>query len=238
MLKMWILVLHQASEQLWTEEEQKTVMGPISTFNEVDLAEVSLRFLASSVHFLSRAQLTEGERLLVTYSRVVINWLAPHHAPLKHTVMTNAVSVLSAAKAKQAASQSTATTTPQASSNSAAVKAKSNTGRKANGLSNGTEGTASSGGDGIGVKVGDVKVVTGMLTLHETMDVPPIPADLGEPVKEAPEELSSLLDQFQKMFDDAVATPTVLPWECLHVAQLIHEVSATLLVIYFALSLY
>jgi hypothetical protein len=151
--------------------------------------------------------------------------------------MTNAVSVLSAAKAKQAASQST-TSTSHASSNSAAAKAKSNTGRKANGLSNGTEGTASSGGDGIGVKVGDVKVLTGMLTLHEPMDVPPIPADLGEPVKEAPEELNSLLDQFQKIFDDAVAKPTVLPWECLHVAQLIHEVGPTLSAMHFVLTLY
>lgn len=41
MLKLWILVLHQASEQLWTEEEQKTVMGQLSTFDEAELAHVS-----------------------------------------------------------------------------------------------------------------------------------------------------------------------------------------------------
>lgn len=137
--------------------------------------------------------------------------------------MTNAVSLLSTAKAKHAASQS-GTSTP----NAAPVKAKSNTGRKVNGLSNGTEGTASgaaaSGGDGIGVKVGDTRVITGMLTLHEPMDVPPVPADLGEVIKEHPEELDGLLDQFQKMFDDTLAKPAVLPWEYLHLAQLIHEV--------------
>lgn len=108
--------------------------------------------------------------------------------------MTNAVSVLSAAVAKQAAStnQSSGGTT----TSSGAPKGKSATGKKANGLSNGIEGTAASGaGDGgIGVKVGDMKVVTGMLTLHEPMEVPPVPEGLGEPVKEAPEELSVFLD--------------------------------------------
>lgn len=103
--------------------------------------------------------------------------------------MTNAVSVLAAAKAKQ-----TSSSNPGAS-NTPAVKAKSNTGRKANGLSNGTEGTAgAAAGEGIGVKVGDVKVITGMLTLHEPMEVPPVPSDLGEPTKEPPQELNDLLD--------------------------------------------
>jgi hypothetical protein len=123
-----------------------------------------------------------------------MDWLAPHHAPLKHTVMTNAVSTLAAAKAKHAAS----TSSPASATNGAstATKAKSNVGKKANGLSNGTEGTAaSSGGDGgLGVKVGDTKVITGMLTLHDVMDVPPIPKELGEAVKEPPSDLSGLLD--------------------------------------------
>lgn len=41
MLKMWILVLHQASEQLWTKEDQKGIMVELSTFHEEDLEQVS-----------------------------------------------------------------------------------------------------------------------------------------------------------------------------------------------------
>jgi hypothetical protein len=118
----------------------------------------------------------------------MMDWLAPHHVPIKHAVMLNAVTTLAAAKAKLAASSpatSPATSNPRASS-----------GRKTNGLSHGTEGTAASNvGDGaIGVKVGDMKIVTGMLTLHEPMDVPPPPKDLGPAVKEPPTELMDLFD--------------------------------------------
>jgi hypothetical protein len=115
--------------------------------------------------------------------------------------MTSAVSVLSAAVAKQAASTTTQSTAGTAAS-SGASKGKSATGKKANGLSNGVEGTAASGGDnGLGVKVGDMKVVTGMLTLHEPMEVPSLPEGLGEPVKEAPEELGVFLDGKLTAFD-------------------------------------
>lgn len=206
MLQLWILILHESSEQLWTEEEQTTVLSKLRTFNEADLQ-----------------QLTAAEQLFFKFSRACIAWLAPHHAPLKHAVMTNAVSTLSAAKAKYAATTNgaAATSVTGGVSNS---KAKSNIGKKSNGLSNGTEGTAASGGEGgIGVKVGDMKVFTGMLTLHEPMEVPPIPKDLGEPVKEPPTEILDMLDEFQKLFDDTLAKPTSLPWEHLHVAQMVHE---------------
>jgi hypothetical protein len=121
----------------------------------------------------------------------MMDWLAPYHGPIKHAVMLNAVTTLAAAKAKHAASTSTSSPAPPASSNSRA-----SSGRKANGLSNGTEGTAASNvGDGaIGVKIGDMKIITGMLTLHEPMDVPPLPKDLGVAVKEHPAELTELLD--------------------------------------------
>ena len=120
-----------------------------------------------------------------------MSWLGPHHASIKHAVMTSAVTTLTAAKAKLAASTSSSPASPPATSGSRA-----SSGRKANGLSNGTEGTAAFNvGDGaIGVKVGDMKIITGMLTLHEPMDVPPIPKDLGDAVKEPPAELTDLLD--------------------------------------------
>lgn len=104
--------------------------------------------------------------------------------------MVSAVTTLAAAKAKHAASNASSPAT------STTPNPRATSGRKANGLSNGTEGTAASNvGDGaIGVKVGDMKIVTGMLTLHEPMDVPPPPKDLGEAVKEPPTELTDLLD--------------------------------------------
>jgi hypothetical protein len=40
MLKMWILVLHQASEQLWTEEEQQTILPKLCTFEEAEIESV------------------------------------------------------------------------------------------------------------------------------------------------------------------------------------------------------
>jgi hypothetical protein len=47
MLKMWILILHQASEQLWTADEQARVLPEISTFEEADLENVRKPFCSS-----------------------------------------------------------------------------------------------------------------------------------------------------------------------------------------------
>ncbi|KAG9029127.1 hypothetical protein FS842_004654 [Serendipita sp. 407] len=183
MLQLWILVLHQTSEQLWTEEEQVTVRPKLLTFSDEALQE-----------------LTPAERLLVKYGRALIAWLEPHHTPIKHSVMTSAVSTLATAKEKYAASTANGTANPSASAASSANtpssgKSKSGANRKPNGLSNGTEGTAASSGEGgLGVKVGDMKVFTGMLTLHEPMEVPPMPKDMGEAVKEPPQDISTILD--------------------------------------------
>ncbi|KAG8813791.1 hypothetical protein FRC17_001430, partial [Serendipita sp. 399] len=212
MLQLWILILHQTSEQLWTEEEQTTIRPKLLAFSDEALQE-----------------LTPAERLLVKYSRLLVGWLEPHHTPIKHAVMTNAVATLATAKEKYAAATANGTAHPStntaASTNaSSGGKSKSSTGRKANGLSNGTEGTAASSGEGgLGVKVGDMKVFTGMLTLHEPMDVPPQPKAMGEAIKEAPVEIASALDEFQTLFNETIAQPSTLPWEHLHIAQVIHE---------------
>jgi len=53
MLKMWILILHQTSEQLWTEDEQANIVPGLSTFDEDSLKEVSLEgFLDTSLLIL------------------------------------------------------------------------------------------------------------------------------------------------------------------------------------------
>lgn len=56
MLKMWILVLHQASEQLWTEEEQARILPKISAFDEDSLQHVG--FSCSFIAFVLINQLS------------------------------------------------------------------------------------------------------------------------------------------------------------------------------------
>jgi hypothetical protein len=44
---MWILILHQASEQLWTEDEQSDAMVKLSTFDEESIKQVSAVVIAA-----------------------------------------------------------------------------------------------------------------------------------------------------------------------------------------------
>lgn len=53
--------------------------------------------------------------------------------------------------------------------------------------SNGTE-------DSTTIRFGDLKNVTGMLTLHEPVVVPSIPEGLGDPVKEPPAAIDNFFD--------------------------------------------
>jgi hypothetical protein len=43
---MWILILHQASEQLWTEDEQADVMVKLSTFDEDSIKQACVDVIA------------------------------------------------------------------------------------------------------------------------------------------------------------------------------------------------
>lgn len=133
------------------------------------------------VETLASDDLTSAERKVVEFGLALIQWLEPHHVPIKHTVMTNAVAALEAAKATPA-------------------KKVEASGKKA-GAKKATNGAAAENGTGElldehGFAItGGPKVPTGMLTLQEPVDVPPMPEGLVESAsKEPPEDISAFFD--------------------------------------------
>lgn len=139
--------------------------------------------MAIDAETLASEDLTPAERKLVEFGLALVQWLEPHHVPIKHTVMTSAVAALETAK-------------------SAPVK-KAETAGKKGGAKKATNGAVAAAENGAGeqldehgfVITGGPKVPTGMLTLQEPVDVPPIPEGLVESAsKEPPEDISAFFD--------------------------------------------
>jgi len=131
---------------------------------------------------LAGDDLTPAERKLVKFGLALVQWLEPHHIPIKHTVMTNAVATLEAAK-------------------TAPLRKAETAGKKGGGkkVTNGPAASENGTGEQLDehgfVITGGPKVPTGMLTLQEPVDVPPIPEGLVESArKEPPEDISTFFD--------------------------------------------
>lgn len=120
-------------------------------------------------------QLTTSEKLYIKYGRALLDWLEPHHVLIKHATMTSGVALLEAARSK-----STSTT---------ASGKKGNAGKKtaaaATPVSNGVEAPSDDFSHDITVTA---KPVTGMLTLQEPVEVPPIPEELKGKAEKEPSE--------------------------------------------------